>query len=30
VDCLPISTQDDLAQAIIGLTELRKRRKKRA
>ncbi len=30
VDCLSISTQDDLAQAIIGLTELRKRRKKRA
>ena len=29
VDCLSISTQDDLAQAIIGLTELRKRRKKR-
>jgi uncharacterized protein (DUF58 family) len=29
VDCLPISTQDDLAEAIIGLTELRKRRKKR-
>jgi uncharacterized protein (DUF58 family) len=30
VDCLAISTQDDLAQAIIGLTELRKRRKRRA
>jgi uncharacterized protein (DUF58 family) len=29
VDCLAISTQDDLAQSIIGLTELRKQRRKR-